>query len=185
MKIASYTKVSRGDGFLFNVTPAPKSRLNFSPRILMMGFLCSLAVCGIVFGVDATLDSVDSSWYLGVSLAVLAFIMVIAWGFVKYVYLNNRCSPSSFTVYPNAIEINGQKINKEEIRGVMIKNAFNNILLSTTISAPLELEIDSLNQINYAINVETSNGTIQLAEGMDKITAYILHSDISRILEFG
>lgn len=182
MKIASYTKVPHGDGFLFNVIPAPKMKLNFSPRILTMGFLCSLAVCGIVFGVDAALDSVDASWYLGVSLAVLAFILVIAWGFVKYVHLNNRRSPSAFTVYPNAIEINGQKINKREIRGMVIKNAFNNMLLSTTISSPLEFEMDDLEQISYTVNVEKGNETTQLAGGMDKVTAYILHSDISHIL---
>lgn len=182
MEIASYTKIPHGEGFLFNVIPAPKIRLSFSPRILTMGFLCSLAVCGIVFGVDAVLDSIDSSWYLGVSLAVLAFILVIAWGFVKYVHLNNRRGPSAFMVYSNAIEINGQKINKGEIRCVGIKNAFNNMLLSTTISGPLELEMDGLEQISYTVNVETGNETVQLAGGMDKVTAYILHGDISRIL---
>ncbi len=182
MEIASYTKIPQGGGFLFNIIPASKIRLSFSSRILTMAFLCGLAVYGIVFGIKIALVSAHLSWYFEFHLAMLTFILVIIWSFIKDTYPKSRCRSNSFIVYPNAIEINGQKINKEEIGSLTIRNTFRIRLLSTMISA---LPKNDIEQISYAINVKVDNKTTQLASGMDKVTAYILHSDISCILKLG
>lgn len=182
MELASYTKIPHGDGFLFNVIPAHK-RVSFSSRILTTAFLCGLAVYGIAFGVNTALSFKGGSLvYFGVFFTALAFMLIMAWGFMRDDCQNNYRCPSSFMVYPTAIEINGQKIEKENMCRLVVRNTFNSVLLSTTVSAPAQLGINNHEQISYAINIEMSNKTIWLAGGMDKITAYILHSDISRIL---
>ncbi|HEX5152610.1 MAG TPA: hypothetical protein VFW07_14265 [Parafilimonas sp.] len=174
MKTAEYTKTPSGEGYLFHVTPAPKviggcAGVLF---ILLIAFLGGMIVSGI--------SSI---------LSAVLFIGIATWCFLKLdMRKKNHRSPSSFTVYSNSIEVNGQKLLKENIHRVIIRNAYDKTpkiqLTGQTVPTGVGIGYDirnMLEQISYSVDAEAGGKAIQLAGGMDEVTAFGLRTEICQI----
>ncbi|WP_153798451.1 hypothetical protein [Foetidibacter luteolus] len=177
MKTAEYTTTPKDDGYTFYVTPAPKviggcAGIFF---ILLLAFLGALI-----------LSAVSSI------LSVIAFIGIAAWCFLKMdMRKKNHRHPSSFSVYPGYIEVNGQKLVRENIHRVIIKNAYDKTprlhLTGQTVPTGVGIGHDirnMLEQISYSVDVEAGGKATQLAGGMDDVTANGLLTEVNQILGF-
>jgi len=206
MKTASYTKTPQGDGFLFNVTPAPRALGGCSgiivaiPIILFKGGggLKSKLILIPIFIIATFLflnyGGIDALEYLWI-LPVIALILYIPSYLKAYKNLDlrkpNHKAPSSFTVSPEYIEVLGQKFNKADIHRIIIRNAYDKepkvILTGGTVPTGVGLGHDirnALEQISYSLDIEAGGRATQLAGGMDEVTVHGLMTDVSRILGF-
>lgn len=188
MKTASYTKTPQGDGFLFNVTPAPKTNGGCGGMYLyiLLAALCAFMVGGFIASSANRHNSTPAT--IGIIVGLVIFTLIIRWAFKRDTRPKNHRNPSSFTVYPDRIEMNGQKMSREDIHRLIVVNPFDNstVLIgrpSMSQSAGLQLR-EMTEQISYGLNIEAGGRAYQLAGGMDNITANGLLTDVSRILGF-
>lgn len=178
MKQAEYRKTQKGDGYQFQVTPAPKvlggcSGIFF---ILLLAFLGAMLVGAVV----------------NETLAILVFVGIAVLAFLKLdLRKKNHRNPSTFFVSPNIIEVNGQRIEKSNIHRVVIRNAYDkspNIQLTgQTVPTGVGVGYDirkALEQISYSVDIEAGGKATQLAGGMDDVTANGLFTEVSQILGF-
>jgi hypothetical protein len=177
MATAAYNKTATDNGYSFHVTPAPKVRGGCAGifLILLLSFL------------GYSLFSM-----VNILLAVIAFAGIAAWAFLKLdLRKKNHRHPSSFFVSPDMIEINGQRISKASIHRVIIRNAYDKTprihLTGQPVPTGVGMGVDirnALEQISYSVEVEAKGKAMQLAGGMDEVTANGLWTDVSRILGY-
>ena len=175
MKQAEYKKTTRGDGYLFEITPAPKTLGGCAGIFLIV--LLSFMGAILLSSINYTLA------YIGFfGIAVLAFLKLD-------LRKKSHRRPSSFFVSPRAIEVNGQSIPKSSIHRIIIRNAYDNVakiqLTGQTVSTGVGVGHDirhALEQISYSVNVEAGGKATQLAGGMDEVTANGLFTEVSKII---
>ncbi|TDD94125.1 hypothetical protein [Flavobacterium cellulosilyticum] len=175
MKTAEYSKSAKGEGFQFNVTPAPK---------IIGGCAGIMFILLLAFFVAMILSTINTV------VGTIAFIGIAAWGFLKMdMRKKNHRRPSSFFVNPEKIEVNGQNISTSSIHRLIIRNAYDkspNIQLTgQTVPTGVGIGYDirnMLEQISYSLEVETGGKATQLAGGMDDVTANGLYTDVSQVL---
>lgn len=176
MKQAEYVKTAKGDGYQFQVTPAPKASggcagILFSLLLAVLG--------GLLFAI------------INKYLAYVAFIGIAVWAFLKLdLRKKNHRKPSSFFVSPRAIEVNEQSIAKESIHRIIIRNAYDKTPRIQLTGQPVSTGVgighdlrNALEQISYSVDVEAGGKATQLAGGMDEVTANGLLTEINRILD--
>lgn len=175
MKTAAYSKTAKGDGYQFQVTPAPKV-IGGCAGIF---FILLLAFVGAM--ILSTVNPI---------LATVAAVGILAWGFLKMdMRKKNHRGPSSFFVSPGSIEVNGQNIPSSAIHRVIIRNAYDKSpslqLTGQTVPTGVGVGHDirnMLEQISFSVDVEAGGKATQLAGGMDEVTANGLFTEISQIL---
>ncbi|WP_113662753.1 hypothetical protein [Pedobacter nanyangensis] len=188
MKTAYYTKTPQGDGFLFNVTPAPKTNGGCAGMFLYIA-LASLGAMLVGGLIGSSYDRFNQAPMIyGIIAGLIVFVLIMRWGLKRDPRPANHRLPSSFAVYPNRIEMNGQKMNKEDIHRVIIRNTQDNSTIvlgppSLSQSAGLQMG-DMIKAISYSLNIESGGRTYQIAGGLDEVTANGLLTDVSRILGF-
>ncbi len=211
MNTAAYRKTPQGEGYLFDVTPAPKvmggcsgvllALLILVPISLVAGGLVSVvfsfisvAIMSVAFSftsiVIITIGRIIS--IVGNIISVVVGIVVFLKFFKKFdMRKKNHRQPSSFFVSSNAIEVNGKTISKSNIHRVVIRNAYDNTskiqLTGQTVSTGVGIGHDirnALEQISYSVDVEAGGKATQLAGGMDEVTANGLLTEVNRILGF-
>ena len=175
MKTAEYSKTAKGDGFQFHVTPAPKAIGGCAGIffILLLAFLGAMILSAV-----------------NTVVATIVFIGIVAWGFLKMdMRKKNHRHPSSFFVNPDIIEVNGQNISAASIHRLIIRNAYDKSpelqLTGQTIPTGVGVGYDirkMLEQISYSLDVEAGGKAIQLAGGMDDVTANGLFTEVRQIL---
>ena len=126
--------------------------------------------------------------YVGTIIGIVVFILIVRWGLKRDPRPINHRLPSSFLVYPNGIEINGTKMNKNDIHRIIIRNAHDNSVRvlgppSMSQSAGVAMS-EMIQQISYELNIEAGGRAHQLAGGLDEVTANGLLTDVSYILDF-
>lgn len=178
MKQGSYQKTQLGNGYLFNVTPAPKVTGGCAGVFLfvMLGFVGGLII-GMIFNE---------------LLGIVGGIGIIIYSFMKWdLRKKDHRNPTSFTVTPDSVEVNGAKIQKKDIHRIIIRNAYSNVpkiqLTGQTISTGTAMGHDlrvMLEQISNGVFVESGGRAYMLAGGLDEVTAFAIYSDINQILNF-
>jgi hypothetical protein len=175
MKQAEFSKTPQGDGFLFQVTPAPKA---------------SGGCVGVIFNLLLALLGGLLCLIVSKFLAFVAFIGIAVWAFMKLdLRKKSHRKPSSFFVSADAIETGGQRISKTSIHRIIIRNAYDNTPKTQFTGQPVSTGVvvgqglrNTLEQISYSLNVEAGGKATQLAGGMDEVTAYGLFTEVSQIL---
>ena len=170
-----YNKTEKGNGFQFDVTPAPK---------VMGGCSGILFIFLMAFLAGMLLSTVNTL------VATVASIGVLAWGFLKMdMRKKNHRRPSSFFVSSDKIEVDGQSISASAIHRLIIRNAYDKNpkiqLTGQTVPTGVGIGYDirnMLEQISYSVDVESGGRATQLAGGMDEVTANGLFTDVSHIL---
>ena len=175
MKQAQYAKTARGDGFQFQVTPAPKTLAGCAGifLILLIAFLAAMLTSTI-----------------NMTLSYIVFIGIAVWAYLKLdLRKKNHRNASSFFVSPNAIEVNGQTISNSSIHRVIIRNAYDKSpkvqLTGQTVPTGVGAGVDirnALEQISYSVDAEAGGKATQLAGGMDEVTANGLYTEVMQIL---
>lgn len=175
MKIASYTKTPQGDGFLFSVKPAPKMMGNLARHLI-------LAFCGAVLSGGICIGLKLQSWTLQWLIPLVVFIYILVFLIRRDERPKTHRFPSAFVVYPNGIEVNGQKMHKDDIHRIIIRNAYSEHPVEQT-TAEQAFQSMLANR-SYSLNIESGGRATQLAGGMDEVTVHGLMTDVSHILEF-
>ena len=185
MGTASYTKTPQGDGFIFHVTPAPKANagcMGMFQYILLAG-LCAMLVGGFLMSSGNPIMVT-----FGLIVGIIVFIFIYRWGLKGKSKEEIDRQPTSFTVYPHAIEMSGQKMNKEDIHRLIIRNAYDDPTLIIDYNNPGQRAAlarrEMHAQVNYVLTLESGGRASALAGGLDEITANGLLTDVSRILGF-
>lgn len=175
MKQAAYTKTTRGEGYEFQVTPAPKAMGGCAGIffILLIAFLGALLLSAI-----------------NMTLGYVAFIGIAVLSFLKLdLRKKNHRHASSFFVGPDGVEVNGQNIMKSNIHRIIIRNAYDKNpkiqLTGQTVPTGVGIGYDirnALEQISYSVDIEAGGKATQLAGGMDEVTANGLFTEVGQIL---
>ncbi len=123
---------------------------------------------------------------IGFIAGPVIFVLIIRMGLKGKSLEENNRHPSSFTVYPDGIEMNALKINRDDIHRLIIRNAYEDptIIIDTNSSsqrAALGRRL-TRQQVGYEINIESGGKATLLAGGLDEVTANGLYTDVSRIL---
>ena len=172
---AEYRKRQDGNGFAFDVIPAP------APKFMI------LAIGGavlILFALTAGLGPI--SWFIFLPIGAAGI-----WaGYFRDQRPVSHRSPSSFRVNPTGIESNGRTFAKADIHRLIIKNGINNDEVGApglliAVSTPTAMGMAHRAQVSVvanALEVETGGRAYVLAGGMDQTTAFGLLSDVTKVL---
>lgn len=175
MKTASYTLTPQQDGYLFHVTPAPKV-VGGCAGVFFMLTLSALGaiICGAI--------------HPGLGFIVFPTLLVLCLVKLDFRKKNHR-HPSSFFVNHDAIQSNGQHIARSSIHRIIIRNAYDNtpriVLTGQTISTGTAVGHDirhMMEQISFSVDVEAGGKAVQLAGGMDEVTAFGLFKEVTRTM---